>query len=245
MAKIWKWPYSHLSSFLVSSCFTYAYLQYAVGQKFDRFCVWSPLNQKWHFAIFESCVFLQKSLFLKNAFFVQWIISLTEPWPVQEIIPLYDLFFALPPIGIRMCVCNIFSNTRTDTLQICTFLFWPPDVFYYKHKVRQWLSCRLACFFLRIPLQYKLRWLTKEKHIEFLPLQARAFFCFAVYFQVLTLRISHLDFSCTASKVGNTLRECNSLTSMTKGLLFFFFFSFTTTRNYLVAVVPRATQLLL
>ena len=160
----------------MSSCFTYAYLQYAVGQNFDRFCVWSPLNQKWHFAMFESCVFLQKSLFLKNAFFVQWIISLTEPWPVQEIIPLYDLFFALPPIGIRMCVCNIFSNTKTDTLQICTFLFRPPDVFYYNHKVRQWLSCRLACFFLRIPLQYKLRWLTKEKHIEFLPLQARAFF---------------------------------------------------------------------
>ena len=35
--------------FLVSSCFTYAYLQYAVGQNFVRFCVWSPFKQKQHF----------------------------------------------------------------------------------------------------------------------------------------------------------------------------------------------------
>ena len=62
-------PNSLLSPFLVSSWFIYAYLQYAVGQNFDRFCVWRPFDQKWHLAIFESRAFLHKfALFEKHIF---------------------------------------------------------------------------------------------------------------------------------------------------------------------------------
>ena len=61
-----KSPNRLLRPFLGSLCFIYAYLQYAVGQNFDRFCVWSPFNQKWSAAIFESCVFLPKNALLEK-----------------------------------------------------------------------------------------------------------------------------------------------------------------------------------
>ena len=118
-------PNALLSPFLVGPCFIYAYLQYAVGQNFDRFCVWRPFDQKWHCAIFESCVFLQNPLFLENTSFGQRILSCTGHGSVWEKKALSDFRFRLPLIGEKNCILKINSASGIVILEIGNIHVWP------------------------------------------------------------------------------------------------------------------------